>query len=192
MTPGTASKAKGSATCACGCGGRVRTPGCRWARGHHMRRREDIAGAIRRFNAKVDQPEGGCWEWQGYVADNGYGQFGWNGELWSTHRFAYTAAYGAPPAGFYVCHHCDNRKCCRPSHLFLGTAKDNNDDRDRKGRRVQTFGEAHGTSRLSREQVAEIRGLVDRGATRASVARDFGITSQYVGQLARGLWRRAG
>jgi hypothetical protein len=33
-----------------------------------------------------------------------------------------------------VCHHCDNRKCFNPDHLFIGTQKDNQVDSVRKKR----------------------------------------------------------
>jgi hypothetical protein len=59
--------------------------------------------------------------------------------------------YGSIPNGLCVLHHCDNPPCVRPDHLFLGTAKDNSDDKIRKGRYRSR------KSDLTVEKVREIR-----------------------------------
>lgn len=51
------------------------------------------------------------------------------------HRFVYEQAHGSIPEGMQICHTCDNPACIRLDHLFLGSAKDNAQDRDFKGRR---------------------------------------------------------
>lgn len=84
-----------------------------------------------------------CWEWVGYKIHNGYGFLYWNGDKILAHRLAWTLTNGQVPETLYVCHHCDNRLCCNPEHLFLGTHTDNMRDMVAKGRRVGPSGETH-------------------------------------------------
>lgn len=76
-----------------------------------------------------------CWTWVGAINSNGYGQL--NGPLGNriyAHRASYEMFIGPIPKGLFVLHHCDNRKCINPSHLFIGTLKDNTQDAISKGR----------------------------------------------------------
>src|SRR5262245_34081781 len=77
---------------------------------------------------------GRCWEHDGALDSAGYVQFYAARQRTTAHRWAYTFFYGAIPPGQSVCHTCDNRRCVRPNHLWLGTTADNNRDRDAKGR----------------------------------------------------------
>lgn len=81
-----------------------------------------------------------CWIWTGVKA-NGYGSFFMPrksaGVIRSVraHRFSWELACNHPvPDSLLVLHHCDNPPCVNPLHLFLGTSKDNAQDRDKKGR----------------------------------------------------------
>lgn len=137
---------------------------------------------VERFWSKVQKGDG-CWNWQGFVKENGYGDF-----LPTTnkhdphvyaHRYSYALHHGAIPDGLYVCHRCDNRRCVRPDHLFLGTHKDNQEDMARKGRQ--------GCSKLSREQVIEIREQIAAGARGVDLARRLGVSKHVISKAARGV-----
>ena len=86
-----------------------------------------------RFWAKVDKSKE-CWEWLASFRTTGYGQFGMNGVPTTASRVAWILTNGEIPKGMVICHRCDNRKCVRPDHLFLGTMKDNSRDMVAKGR----------------------------------------------------------
>lgn len=102
---------------------------------------------IARFRSKVksDDTSDGCWEWAGGVYKDGYGVFTINRSPFIAHRVAWVIEHGmqVPDDKPFICHKCDNKKCCRPSHLFAGTPLDNNRDCNEKGRRNHQRGENH-------------------------------------------------
>ena len=80
---------------------------------------------VQRFEDKVVTcPASGCWIWN--ASDNGsYGCFFLHGRLTSAHRASYRIYKGEIPKGMSVLHRCDLPVCVNPSHLFLGTQKEN-------------------------------------------------------------------
>lgn len=85
-----------------------------------------------RFMSKVNiHPGNMCWNWAGARSGSGYGQF-WNGvRNIPAHYFLLSDPV---PSGMQGCHHCDNKLCVRPSHIFIGTRSDNEQDKVSKGR----------------------------------------------------------
>ena len=153
--------------------------------------------AEKRFWDKVDK-SGDCWDWRGAVTDRGYGHF-WDGnKKVRSHRFVYTLLMGFIPDGMYVCHHCDNPGCVKPSHLFLGTQRDNIQDSIAKGRFkfvfgtyvLDTKGENNGNSRLCENDVHEIRRLCSLGVKRTLVAKMWRISRRHVKSIVlRTRWK---
>lgn len=97
-----------------------------------------------------------CWEWTGgLVSKRGYARFKIEGERFTVSRIAYALAYGYVPEDKFVLHECDNPKCVRPDHLFLGSATENQHDMKIKGRAAR--GERSASAKLTTEQVLMIR-----------------------------------
>lgn len=89
---------------------------------------------MQRFWDKVNKTED-CWEWIGAIRGNsGYGCIKINGKNQNAHRVSWELSFGKIPVEKLVCHHCDNRRCVRPDHLFLGSYTDNILDSFSKGR----------------------------------------------------------
>jgi hypothetical protein len=99
-----------------------------------------------RFWSKVIKSDK-CWTWTGAINKHtGYGTIGLgrrSGKTRGAHRVSWELAHGPIPEGLYVCHRCDNKRCVRPDHLFLGTAEDNAQDALRKGRLDAHLVKAH-------------------------------------------------
>ena len=110
---------------------------------------------IESFWSKVDKQPGGCWLWTGGKTTAGYGTVNIDKRVFYTHRFSWKLHFGEIPKGVFVCHTCDRPSCVNPSHLFLGTARDNSHDALFKGRLApqrETF------KRLWKEHWADRRG----------------------------------
>lgn len=84
-----------------------------------------------------------CWMWTGAFMGHEpfkYGSFagdslpGITRSNRAAHRASWVIHYGPIPEGKWTLHKCDNTKCVRPDHLFLGTHTDNMADCVSKGR----------------------------------------------------------
>ena len=130
------------------------------------------------FRKRLKARRNGCVEWSGPVDTRGYGHLSWRGRLTRAHRVAYEFAFGPIPDWdehrVMVRHSCDNRVCCNPDHLQLGTHADNMADMKTRGRRKGIgAGADNGRAKLTVEQVMAIRSDV-RG--KRVIAKDYGIS----------------
>lgn len=189
-----------SGLCLCGCGqktnlatwtnytsGDVKGTPKRYLRGHSTRGPGGFLPATR-FWRHVEKTDS-CWLWTGTMGTVGYGQISVEGRYVGTHRFSWELANGPIPSGLFVCHHCDNRRCVNPSHLFLGTHRDNMQDAARKGRTMH--GEQHYAAKLTDAEVAEMRRLrTEEGVLHKDLAERFGVHQQHVEKILAGRARR--
>ena len=139
-----------------------------------------------RFISKLRiDPETDCWNYTGSISGTGYGNFWIFGHYESAHRIAYFLFKGYLPDDLFVCHHCDNKRCCNPDHLFLGTQKDNMIDSKNKGRRAK--GEDNGSSKLTNMQVVEIKELLQRNIPHSLIAVIYKVSLTSIYNISSGL-----
>ena len=139
-----------------------------------------------RFWDKVVVHEGKCWEWTACIV-SGYGRIKRKGKDVQAHRVSWEIHNGKIPKTKWVLHKCDNRQCCNPKHLFIGTHQDNMDDMDRKGRRHSQVGVLNSNVKLTEADVVEIRDAKKKDAvTDQELGERYGVTRAAVSQLLRG------
>jgi hypothetical protein len=155
-----------------------------------------------------------CWLWTESVDKDGYGRIrGGDGHV-RAHRYSYALHYGPIPNNLWVLHRCDNPRCVRPDHLFLGTAQDNADDRTNKGRSATgdrnasrkypnrrpkgithynyrnqyapQRGSGNGRAKLCNEDIRQIRNLSAAGVRGAVIARQYKVSSTTIYDILNG------
>lgn len=144
-----------------------------------------------RFWAKVYPcPITGCWFWGAAQHSTlPYGIWRVAGRNERAHVSSFLAAGGVlSPDKPNALHSCDQAACVRPEHLRAGTQAENVDDARRRGRLpVGT------NSRLSADQVVDLRQRYADGERVAVLEREFGISSGGISLIVRGLhWASVG
>lgn len=132
---------------------------------------------------KVDDM-GGCWNWTGAKNIRGYGQIRVNGAQLGAHRVSYEVFYGPLQERLCVLHSCDNPACVNPSHLSLGTNKENSQDMISKKR--QCYGDRNARSVLRSDQVSEIRNLLESKTPVKQIADKFSVSKSCVEKIRTG------
>ena len=136
-----------------------------------------------------------CWNWMAAKTSNGYGNVRINKKYLGAHRVAFEIINGKVPEGFIICHVCDNKSCCNPHHLMLGTVRSNAIDMVIKGRsggpRYAMTGTQNHNSKLNDEKVKEIRESYKSGSMdQYELARKYGVTQSTIGYITRNkTWR---
>lgn len=124
-----------------------------------------------------------CWEWIAGRNKDGYGNFKLDRKTKGAHRISYEILKGEIK-NFHVCHICDNRRCVRPSHLFLGTNLDNR--RDAQLKRRMPSGVNHPKTYLTENQIFEIRYLNSTGFKQSELVKIFNTNKSMISRIVNG------
>jgi hypothetical protein len=113
--------------------------------------------------------------------------------VFRAHRVSYFLVCGPISAGMSVMHTCDNRACCNPAHLRLGSQGDNMRDMVAKGRQARGYkspsrqGQKHYNSKLTDAQADLIRASTESGA---ALAKRFLVSAATVSMIRSGARRQ--
>jgi hypothetical protein len=141
-----------------------------------------------RFDEKWEAiPETGCHWWTGCVTSTGYGAIKIEGKTAGAHRVSYELHVGSIPDGLMILHSCDNPICVNPSHLRVGTGKDNSRDCIDRGRFRRSDGQHNPNSKLSNNDVVRIRERLATGESLAAIARDYGRATSTIFDIKHGI-----
>ncbi len=149
------------------------------------KRRRASHGALVRFINDVALPYTGndCLLWP-YAGVKGYGVMNVDGRSQYVHRLICERIHGPPPTPQHeAAHGCGVTRCCTQAHLSWKTHAENQADKVIHG--TQCRGESHGRSKLTEDDVREIRRL--SGSMRQKdIAARYGITSPNVFAIVHG------
>jgi hypothetical protein len=178
----------------------VALPGyCRACGNRSVRGKRGFCSDACRFWSYVQKgPD--CWLWTGArhkatgkdgTVKDSYGQVYYKGRPRRAHIVSWAISVGHLPdvsiGGFGICHKCDNPICVRPSHLFVGTHRENMQDAARKGRLSIA---RPGRQKVSPADINEMRRFHTAGQTHKAIAAYFGIARSTVSEIISGKRRR--
>jgi hypothetical protein len=135
-----------------------------------------------------------CWPWLRSTTNVGYGQVAWHGIHTHAHRLAAWLVGLTPTlrAGKYLhlLHTCDNRLCCNPTHLYIGTPQQNAVDRRIRGRQLCRIGGRNTQAKLNARQIHRLRKQWASGRWKQwQLAKHYGITRSHVSSIVcRRVW----
>lgn len=142
--------------------------------------------------ARVGDSE--CWEWLAFRNPSGYGMIRNGSVMALAPRVAWVIANGPVPDGKHVLHTCDNRGCVNIEHLYVGTNRDNIQDKVRRGRasfpHPERRGEKHPMAKLSDAEAALIRETPKRHGSGVELARRFNVSVATISKIRSGGVRR--
>lgn len=142
-----------------------------------------------KFWSKVNgQDENGCMTWKMSKTKAGYGQVRCGSKNMLAHRVAYMIVKGDIPEGMLIMHSCDNKPCCNPDHLSIGTHADNSHDMMRKDRGDGQFTNGHASDNIKIEKSCydQIKQRRENGEKGIDLAAEYGVSPSLISIIKLG------
>ena len=124
-----------------------------------------------RFEIKITKGENeyDCWEWLGKKEKQGYGVLGRSS---LAHRIAYELFIGPIAKNYQVNHKCNSKSCCNPKHLYLGSQKENIQDKIPLNK--------------NEDFIQKVKELHHQGLSNVAIGKQLNKTGQYIGRIISG------
>lgn len=143
---------------------------------------EENIERIKKYFEKYVIRQEGCWDWKGIIEHTGYAKLGIRPPI-KAHRASWIIYRGDIPLNMCICHTCDNRKCTNPEHLWLGTHKENIQDKIKKGRTNAPKGTRARHAILNDEKVKEIKIMLQNGLTCSEIGRQYKVSRKIISRI---------
>lgn len=136
----------------------------------------------------------GCWNWQGSTNSTGYGSLSFQGKHATAHRVAafltgLVSDIAAPTnrkASGFILHKCDNRLCCNPTHMRVGTYAENQLEAYARRRRTAHKGADHANAKQTKESVMLIKDMYAHGVSQEAIARLLQVSQSGISKIVQG------
>lgn len=131
-----------------------------------------------------------CWPWIGKSRSAGYGSFrvgsltdGTRRQI-GAHRWVCARVHGMRPEQ-HALHHCDNRICVNPGHLYPGSPADNSRDAVERGR-IGYTGNPGGRNPNAKLTEDDAREILRSTTKNVELARRYGVSKTQIGHIKSG------
>ncbi|HKJ67173.1 MAG TPA: HNH endonuclease [bacterium] len=133
-----------------------------------------------------------CWAWNGTKNNAGYPLFSLKGEMVSALRLLYRIYYNRRiPKTWIVSHTCRNNGCVNPNHIYITTRSERTKQayQNRELVPASQKGEKNPNSKLTEQDIIDIRQRKKEGATHMELAEEYQVTKTTISQIVnRKLW----